>query len=105
MPDQKFGGEPGHRRGGGFFILMADAGMIPRTLRTLAAFVEGGAKLTAATVMASDLRASAALVLAGLVADGTTKVTRIYHMDRGYERFEQKLSAIGGRIERVSDGE
>ena len=69
------------------------------------AFVEGGAKLTAATVMASDLRASAALVLAGLVAEGTTKVTRIYHMDRGYERFEQKLSALGGRIERASDGE
>jgi len=53
--------------------------------------------------MASDLRASAALVLAALAADGDTWIQRIYHLDRGYEHFEQKLSAIGGRIERLRD--
>jgi UDP-N-acetylglucosamine 1-carboxyvinyltransferase len=51
--------------------------------------------------MASDLRASAALVLAGLVADGETLVQRIYHLDRGYERIEAKLSALGADIRRV----
>jgi UDP-N-acetylglucosamine 1-carboxyvinyltransferase len=71
------------------------------TLKDNTATITGGALLSGAPVMASDLRASAALVLAGLVADGQTEVARIYHMDRGYERFEHKLSALGARIERV----
>lgn len=58
--------------------------------------------MTGAAVMASDLRASASLVLAGLVAQGETVVDRVYHIDRGYERIEEKLAAIGARIERVS---
>ncbi|WP_045212088.1 UDP-N-acetylglucosamine 1-carboxyvinyltransferase [Desulfonatronovibrio magnus] len=66
------------------------------------AVVRGGKKLMGAPVMASDLRASAALVLAGLVAEGTTEVSRIYHLDRGYESMEKKLSKVGARIERVS---
>jgi len=53
--------------------------------------------------MASDLRASAGLVLAALVARGTTKINRIYHIDRGYEKIEQKLIAVGARIERVKE--
>ncbi|MEN3160279.1 UDP-N-acetylglucosamine 1-carboxyvinyltransferase [Alkalimonas sp. NCh-2] len=57
--------------------------------------------LTAAQVMATDLRASASLVIAGLVADGTTVVDRIYHIDRGYEQIEHKLAGLGARIERV----
>ncbi len=69
------------------------------------AIIEGGARLTAAKVMTSDLRAGAALALAGLAAKGTTEVSRIYHMDRGYERFEEKLSAIGGLIERCRDND
>ena len=59
------------------------------------------AKLTGANVMATDLRASACLVIAGLVAEGETTIDRIYHLDRGYERIEEKLSALGARIERV----
>jgi UDP-N-acetylglucosamine 1-carboxyvinyltransferase len=51
--------------------------------------------------MASDLRASVALVLAGLVANGTTEVSRVYHLDRGYEQIERKLSLLGGQIVRV----
>ncbi|MEQ1919600.1 MAG: UDP-N-acetylglucosamine 1-carboxyvinyltransferase, partial [Elusimicrobiota bacterium] len=57
-----------------------------------------------APVMASDLRASASLVLAGLVANGHTDVRRVYHIDRGYERIEQKLQHIGADIERISEG-
>mgnify|MGYP006054476103 FL=1 len=53
--------------------------------------------------MATDLRASASLVLAGLVAKGQTKVDRIYHIDRGYERIEEKLNLLGANIERVSE--
>lgn len=67
------------------------------------AIITGASPLSGAPVMASDLRASAALVLAALAADGDTWIQRIYHLDRGYERFEQKLSAIGGRIERLRD--
>lgn len=67
------------------------------------AIVRGVQKLTGAPVMASDLRASAALVLAGLVAEGKTEVSRIYHLDRGYERFEEKLKALGARIERTRE--
>ena len=66
------------------------------------AIVRGVKKLHGAPVMASDLRASASLVLAGLAATGTTTVQRIYHLDRGYERIEDKLSACGARIRRVS---
>ena len=65
------------------------------------AMIEGGATLSGATVMATDLRASASLVIAGLVADGETTVDRIYHLDRGYDRMEVKLRALGARIERV----
>lgn len=65
------------------------------------AVVRGPSSLSGATVIASDLRASASLVLAGLVAQGTTWVDRIYHLDRGYNRIEEKLRALGARIERV----
>ena len=65
------------------------------------AVVQGVTKLSGATVMATDLRASAGLVIAGLVADGQTVIDRIYHLDRGYDRMEAKLRAIGADIERV----
>ena len=55
------------------------------------------------SVMATDLRASASLVLAGLVAKGITKVDRIYHIDRGYERIEEKLKLLGAKIDRISE--
>ncbi len=67
------------------------------------AFIQGVPRLSGAPVMATDLRASACLVLAGLAADGVTTVSRVYHLDRGYEGIEQKLSALGARIERVSE--
>ncbi|MCS1411424.1 MAG: UDP-N-acetylglucosamine 1-carboxyvinyltransferase 1 [Verrucomicrobia subdivision 3 bacterium] len=62
------------------------------------AIVKGGRQLSGAPVMASDLRASAALVIAGLVAEGKTLVKRIYHLDRGYEKIDQKLEQLGGRV-------
>lgn len=65
------------------------------------AVVEGVERLSGATVMATDLRASASLVIAGLVAEGETVVDRIYHLDRGYDRMEAKLAALGADIERV----
>ncbi len=65
------------------------------------AIITGVDKLSAAPVMASDLRASAALVLAGLRADGITEVNRVYHIDRGYERIDEKLNDLGANIERV----
>ncbi len=65
------------------------------------AIMRGAAKLTAAPVMATDLRASASLVLAALVAEGETHIERIYHIDRGYERIEEKLRALGAQIRRV----
>ena len=65
------------------------------------AAVKGVAGLDGATVMATDLRASAGLVIAGLVAKGETLIDRIYHLDRGYERLEQKLAALGARVRRV----
>ena len=65
------------------------------------AIIRGVKKLSAATVMATDLRASASLILAGLVAEGSTEVLRVYHLDRGYDRIERKLAAIGAAIERV----
>jgi UDP-N-acetylglucosamine 1-carboxyvinyltransferase len=66
------------------------------------AVVEGPARLTGARVMASDLRASAALVIAGLAAEGETTIERVYHLDRGYHRMEEKLGAVGARVRRVS---
>jgi len=67
------------------------------------AIVNGVKKLCGAPVMANDLRASASLVLAGLVAQGVTEVTRVYHLDRGYERMEEKLSQLGADIKRVGE--
>jgi UDP-N-acetylglucosamine 1-carboxyvinyltransferase len=66
------------------------------------AVVEGVPRLSGATVMATDLRASASLVIAGLVAQGVTTVDRIYHLDRGYDQMEEKLRAIGAQIERIT---
>ncbi len=66
------------------------------------AFIRGVGKLTGAPVMATDLRASASLVLAGLVAEGETRVDRIYHIDRGYECIEEKLAQLGARIHRIA---
>ena len=67
------------------------------------AIVRGGTPLSAAAVLASDLRASASLVLAALVADGETIIDRVYHLDRGYENIEEKLKAVGAEIRRVGD--
>jgi UDP-N-acetylglucosamine 1-carboxyvinyltransferase len=67
------------------------------------AIVRGRASLTGAPVMATDLRASASLVLAGLAAEGTTEVSRIYHLDRGYEKLDQKLTKLGAKISRVKE--
>ncbi len=68
------------------------------------AVVRGVERLVGAPVMATDLRASMSLILAGLAAEGETSVNRVYHLDRGYERLEEKLSTVGADIERVSDG-
>ena len=65
------------------------------------ALVEGVPRLSGATVMATDLRASASLVIAGLVAEGDTVVDRIYHLDRGYDQMESKLRALGADIQRI----
>ena len=67
------------------------------------AIVKGGRPLSGAPVMASDLRASAALVIAGLVAKGTTQVKRIYHLDRGYEKIDDKLKRLGARLGRMEE--
>ena len=72
------------------------------TLKGNTAIIEGIKSLIGAPVMATDLRASASLVLAGLVADGATEIDRIYHIDRGYERIEEKLKVLGADIERIS---
>ena len=71
------------------------------TVHGASSLVRGVSKLTGAPVMATDLRASASLVLAGLIAEGETWVNRVYHIDRGYERIEEKLAACGAEIERV----
>ena len=68
-----------------------------------AAVVRGVEKLTAAPVMATDLRASVSLVLAGLAAEGETVINRVYHLDRGFERIEEKLGACGAEIRRLKD--
>jgi UDP-N-acetylglucosamine 1-carboxyvinyltransferase len=68
------------------------------------AIVRGNNRLEGATVMASDLRASAGLVLAGLIAEGETEIKRVYHIDRGYEAIEKKLETLGARIKRVQEG-
>ena len=67
------------------------------------AVVDGGKKLRGAPVMCTDLRASAALVLAALVSEGQTEVRRVYHLDRGYERLDQKLNSIGAKVTKTSD--
>jgi UDP-N-acetylglucosamine 1-carboxyvinyltransferase len=67
------------------------------------ATIDGIRKLRGAPVMATDLRASVSLVIAGLAAEGETMVNRVYHLDRGFERLEEKLSACGASIERISD--
>ena len=73
------------------------------SLKGNTALIKGKSSLKSAPVMATDLRASASLVLAGLVAEGQTKIDRIYHIDRGYERIEEKLNLLGARIERISE--
>ena len=70
-------------------------------VRGRSAVVRGVERLVGAPVMATDLRASMSLVLAGLAAEGETEVNRIYHLDRGYERLEEKLQAVGADIERI----
>ena len=72
------------------------------TLEGRQAMVRGGRPLTGARVLASDLRASASLVLAALVAEGETIIDRVYHLDRGYHRIEEKLAQLGANIERIS---
>jgi UDP-N-acetylglucosamine 1-carboxyvinyltransferase len=67
------------------------------------AIVKGVNKLSAAPVMASDLRGGAALVLAGLIAEGITELSRIYHLDRGYVKLEDKLTSLGADIKRVKE--
>jgi len=67
------------------------------------AIIKGGRPLSGAPVMASDLRASAALIIAGLAAKGTTTVNRIYHLDRGYEHIDAKLRGLGARVQRVNE--
>jgi len=69
------------------------------------AMIKGVKELNGAKVMSTDLRASASLVLAGLAAKGTTEVLRVYHLDRGYQRIEEKLSSLGADIVRVSGKE
>jgi UDP-N-acetylglucosamine 1-carboxyvinyltransferase len=89
------------------FLHAAELNRLGANIRVLSgvATIEGVERLSGAPVMASDLRASAALVIAGLAAEGTTIVNRIYHIDRGYERIEQKLRGVGAAIARVSDAE
>ena len=73
------------------------------TLSGQMARIEGVDRLKGAPVMATDLRASVSLVIAGLVAEGETVVNRVYHLDRGFERLEEKLTRCGADVERVSD--
>jgi len=73
------------------------------TIEGSTALVKGVDRLSGATVMATDLRASASLVLAGLVADGQTMIERLYHLDRGYDQMDVKLRALGATIDRVRE--
>ena len=73
------------------------------SLRGETARIDGIAQLRGAPVMATDLRASVSLVIAGLAAEGETMVNRVYHLDRGFERLEHKLKACGATIERISE--
>jgi UDP-N-acetylglucosamine 1-carboxyvinyltransferase len=73
-------------------------------VRGKSAVIRGVPSLSAAPVMASDLRASAALVLAGIAAKGVTEIRRVYHLYRGYQQFDSKLNSLGARILRVDDG-
>ena len=75
------------------------------SLEGASSIIRGGRPLTGAPVMASDLRASAALILAGLAAEGDTWVQRIYHLDRGYDAFEKKLQGLGADVERLPESE
>jgi len=72
-------------------------------LKDSMAVIRGVDQLSAAPVMASDLRASAALVLAALGADGTTEINRLYHIDRGYENIDQKLGSLGAQLQRIKN--
>ena len=73
------------------------------TIKGNSAIVEGPTEFNGAELMATDLRASASLVLAGLAAKGATKINRIYHLDRGYQRLDEKLTRLGAKIERVAE--
>jgi len=73
------------------------------TVHRASALVRGVRRLTGAPVMATDLRASVSLVIAGLAAEGETMVSRVYHLDRGFERLEEKLTRCGAIVERISD--
>ena len=75
------------------------------TVNENSAVIKGVKKLRGAKVMSTDLRASASLVLAGLAAEGTTEVLRVYHLDRGYQKIEEKLKSLGADIERVEGSE
>jgi UDP-N-acetylglucosamine 1-carboxyvinyltransferase len=73
------------------------------SIRGNEAVVRGVKRLVAAPVMATDLRASVSLVIAGLAAEGTTTVSRVYHLDRGFERLDSKLAGVGARVRREPD--
>jgi len=87
------------------FMHVAELGRMGARIRKEgnAAVVHGTRRLSGAPVMASDLRASAALVIAGLMAEGRTTISRIYHLDRGYERIERKLAVLGATIRRIKE--
>ncbi len=89
------------------FMHAAELNRMAADIRVVSGFatIEGVNKFEGAPVMASDLRASAALVIAGLAAEGVTEINRVYHIDRGYEQIEKKLSALGAKIERITDNE
>ncbi|MGB2807442.1 MAG: UDP-N-acetylglucosamine 1-carboxyvinyltransferase, partial [Sedimentisphaerales bacterium] len=86
------------------FMHVAEMNRMAANLRKegAAVIIAGVKKLIAAPVMASDLRASAALVLAGMAAEGTTIINRVYHIDRGYEKIEERLNPVGANITRQS---
>jgi UDP-N-acetylglucosamine 1-carboxyvinyltransferase len=89
------------------YIHMAELARLGAQLRrqSTSAVVQGMSALSGAPVTASDLRASAALVLGALVAEGTTEVHRVYHIDRGYERIEERLASLGAVIRREDERE